>query len=273
MAFFTFKDKQVYYVTYGQGKPILLLNGIMMSTNSWRPFIESFSHINQLIMVDFLDQGQSDKLLGESYTQDLQVDLVASLMHHLSLEKVNLLGISYGGEVAQQFAVKYPHMVERLMLFNTCAYTSALLSDIGKAWNLAAESKSGAAYYYTTIPVIYSPTYYAKRLDWMRNREKILLPLFGNPAFTEAMVRLTKSADSHDVRHQLHLIKAPTLIVSSDQDSITPMLEQKMMVENIADAHHVLLTDAGHASMYEKPLLFASLVLGFVNVPSTKFDI
>ena len=46
------------------------------------------------------------------------------------------------------------------------------LGDIGKAWNLAAESKNGASYYYTTIPVIYSPTYYARRLEWMRNREK-----------------------------------------------------------------------------------------------------
>ena len=273
MAFFTFEGKQVYYVTYGQGKPLLLLNGIMMSTASWRPFIEAFSSINQLIMVDFLDQGQSEKLVGASYTQDLQVELVAALLRHLSLEKVHLLGISYGGEVAQQFAVKYPAMVERLMLFNTCAYTSPLLADIGKAWNLAAESKNGASYYYTTIPVIYSPTYYTKRLDWMRNREKVLLPLFGNPAFTEAMVRLTKSADSHDVRDKLHLIQAPTLIVSSDQDSITPILEQKIMVEGIQDSHHVLLTDAGHASMYEQPLLFASLVLGFIHVPSTEFDI
>ena len=273
MAFFTFEGKQVYYVTYGQGKPILLLNGIMMSTASWRPFIETFSHMNQLIMVDFLDQGQSDKLVGQSYTQALQVELVANLLRHLSLEKANIMGISYGGEVAQQFAVTYPQMVERLMLFNTCAYTSPLLADIGKAWNLAAESHNGAAYYYTTIPVIYSPTYYAKRLDWMKNREKVLLPIFSNPAFTEAMVRLTKSADSHDVREKLQLITAPTLVVSSDQDSITPILEQKFMVDHIKDAHHVLLTDAGHASMYEKPLLFASLVLGFVNAPVAKFDI
>ena len=107
----------------------------------------------------------------------------------------------------------------------------------------------------------------------MRNREKVLLPLFGNKDFTEAMVRLTKSADSHDVRNQLHLITVPTLVVSSDQDMITPLMEQETMIKGIPNADHVILTDTGHASMYEKPLLFASLVLGFVNVSKTKFDI
>lgn len=273
MAYFDFHGKQVYYEVYGEGKPLVILNGIMMSTASWRYFTDVFSHQNMLVLVDFLDQGKSQKLVNESYTQALQVEVVKSLLDHLKLDKVSLMGISYGGEVAQQFAIKYLEKLDRLLLFNTCAYTSPLLGDIGKAWNLAAETGNGAAYYYTTIPVIYSPSYYARRLDWMRNREKVLLPLFGNRDFTDAMVRLTKSADSHDVREKLHLITVPTLVVSSDQDMITPLMEQETMIKGIPNADHVILTDTGHASMYEKPLLFASLVLGFVNVSKTKFDI
>lgn len=106
----------------------------------------------------------------------------------------------------------------------------------------------------------------------MRNREKVLIPVFANPTFSEAMVRLTKSADTHDVRKQLAEITIPTFVVSSDQDMITPMLEQDLMVKGLQNAHHVILTNTGHALMYEQPLLFASLVFGFVNVKATDYQ-
>lgn len=272
MAYFDFDGKQVYYEVHGEGKPLLILNGIMMSTASWRFFVDAFSAQNKLILVDFLDQGKSEKLVDRLYTQELQVELVKSLLLHLEINKVAIMGISYGGEVAQQFAVKHLNFVERLLLFNTCAYTSPLLGDIGKAWNLAAE-KSGEAYYYTTIPLIYSPNYYARRLEWMREREKVLVPLFGNKEFSQAMVRLTKSADTHDVRKALPNVDVPTLVVTSDQDMITPPIEQQTMVDLLPNAHHVLLPNTGHASMYERPLLFTSLVLGFVNTTTIEFNI
>ena len=61
MASFCFEGRQVYYETYGQGKPLLLLNGIMMSCASWKEFIEPLSAINTLILVDMMDQGKTDK--------------------------------------------------------------------------------------------------------------------------------------------------------------------------------------------------------------------
>ncbi|MCX5775338.1 MAG: alpha/beta hydrolase [Firmicutes bacterium] len=273
MANFTFKGKSVYYTTQGSGNPILLLNGIMMSTLSWKAFVPALSANNQLVLVDFLDQGQSDKMVGEIYTQEIQVALLVALLDHLKLEKVSVVGISYGGSVAMQFAVAHPERLARLVLFNATAYTTPWLSDIGKAWNKAAESGDGAAYYYTSIPSIYSPAYYAKKLDWMKNREKTLIPIFANPAFTGAMVRLTNSAETHDVRAKLSSITAPTLIVSSDCDYLTPMAEQVYLHDHIPNSDYIIIPGTGHASMYEKPLLFTTLVLGFVNVTQTTFVI
>ncbi|MGM9973196.1 MAG: alpha/beta fold hydrolase, partial [Clostridiaceae bacterium] len=114
MAFFDFKGKQVYYEVIGEGKPILLLNGIMMSTMSWGIFVEAFSRNNKLILVDFFDQGKSDKLEGLEYDQGLQSELIRELLEHLALDKVNIVGISYGGEVAQRFAIENPDSVESL---------------------------------------------------------------------------------------------------------------------------------------------------------------
>ncbi len=272
MACFVFENKRVHYEEYGRGKPLVVLNGIMMSCASWAEFIEPFSAQNRLILVDFLDQGKSDRMEeGSAYTQALQVELTAALLDHLELDQVVLMGISYGGEVALQFAAAYGERVERLILFNTTARTGPWLGDIGDAWNLAVHDPD--AYYLTTIPVIYSPGFYLRHNDWMNRRREILRPLFGDPAFTGAMVRLTNSAAAYDVTDRLHEIQAPTLVVSCQQDYLTPVEEQQLLAKRIPNSEYVVIPGCGHASMYEKPLLFSSLVLGFANVSKTGYHI
>lgn len=262
MATFEHQNHKIYYEVYGQGKPLLILNGIMMSTASWQMFITSFSQHNQLILMDMLDQGQSSKLVGQSYNQKIQVEAVKALIDHLHLKNLALFGISYGGEVAMQIAIQYPHVVERLLLFNTTAYTNAWLREIGNAWNLA--STNAEAYYGTTIPVIYSSHFYENKVEWMTRRKEILLKIFANPEFAQAMVRLTNSANDLDVRKQLYKIQCPCLIVGSEEDAITPLSHQRLLHEHIKGSQLVVVPGSGHASMYEKPMLFSSLVLGFV---------
>lgn len=270
MAEFLFRDKHIYYEVYGEGTPILILNGIMMSCASWTEFIEPFSANNQLILMDMLDQGKSDKM-EETFSQKLQVEVVKSLLEHLSLEKVNLLGISYGGEVALQFAVKYPDCLNRLVLFNTTACTGPWLGDIGDGWNCAA--KDPMAYYLSTIPVIYSPVFYRVHNEWMQSRKEILKTVFSDKAFIESMIRLTNSAADYNVLDELHKINVQTLVVSCSEDYLTPMEEQRRIAERIPNCEYMIIPDCGHASMYEKPMLFSAVALGFVNCSKGHFNI
>lgn len=53
-------------------------NGIMMSTKSWSQFVEPLSHMNQLILVDFLEQRQSSKLEGQTFTHQIQIEMIES---------------------------------------------------------------------------------------------------------------------------------------------------------------------------------------------------
>ena len=272
MAVFDFNGKEIYYETYGEGRPLIVLNGIMMSCASWAEFVEPFSASNQLILVDFLDQGKSAKMEGQTYTQAIQVEVVAALLEHLSLERVSVLGISYGGEVALQFVLQYPDRVDRLMLFNTTACTGALLGDIGEGWIRASDDPE--AYYLTTIPIIYSPTFYKKNLDWMNKRKDLLCKyVFSNKEFMDAMERLTNSAAGYDVRDRLSEIRVPTLVVSCEQDYLTPIEEQQKIASCISNSHYVIVPASGHASMYEQPVLFTALALGFVNTIKTEFHI
>ena len=273
MAQLSFKGRNIYYDVIGEGKPILLLNGIMMSTKSWEPFVSSLSLNNQLIRLDFIDQGQSEKLENSAYTQDIQVEVIVTLLKELHLSKVNVVGISYGGEIAVLLSSLYPHLVDRLILFNTTPHTSPWLAEIGHSWINIGKTRNGQNYYQATIPVIYSPSFYEKRLDWMKKREAILTPIFSNPTFLDAMERLTNSAESYDARTLLENIVAPTLIVSGDEDFLTPLSDQKKLHQMIKGSYHVILPGVGHASMYEVPMLFTTLVLGFINAKDTLYTV
>lgn len=275
MAEFVFRGKKVYYEIHGDhGKPLMLLNGIMMSTNSWKPFVRSFSADNILILVDFLDQGRSERMGNdEPYTHEIQIELTAALIDRLGFGKVNIMGISYGGEVALGLAVTHPDKIDRLVLFNTASRTSSWLREIGHSWNAAAETGDGRLYYLTTIPVIYSTEFYESHAEWMKVREKTLVPYFSQKSVLEALIRLTNSSETYNVTERLGEIKHPTLIVSADSDIITPLIEQKILHEGIANSKHVIMKESGHASMYEQPLVFAALVLGFVNSADCEFAI
>lgn len=271
MSYMEYKGKKVYYEVYGQGKPLLLLNGIMMSTLSWQIFKDAFSAKNQLILLDLLDQGKSDKMENISYTQAEQVEVVKALLDGLNLSKVSLMGISYGGEVALEFAVKYQECIDKMILANTTAKTSSWLRDIGNGWNRSASDAMD--YYCTTIPVIYSPEFYEAKRDWMNARKTFLTEnVFNQKPFMDSMVRLTESAENHDVTGELQNIKVPTLIISSENDYITPMAEQRLLHQHITSSELVVLPNTGHASMYERPVLFAALVLGFINLEQIEFN-
>ena len=114
---------------------------------------------------------------------------------------------------------------------------------------------------------------YQAQEKWMENRKKVLVPLFCDPAFQSRMKCLVDSAETHDCRKDLHKISCPTLIISSVFDSLTPMHEQELLAKEIPNSHLVILPNCGHASMYEDPLLFISLVLGFANAKDTKYVI
>lgn len=271
MSTLAFNGKKVYYREVGEGKPLLLLNGIMMSTASWAPFEKVFSSGHRVIMLDLLDQGKSDKC-EQQYDQSLQVEVVRALLDELGLDKVSIMGTSYGGEVALQFAAKYQQRIDRLVLANTVARTNAWLKEIGEAWNLSVVDPLD--YYSTTIPVIYSPAFYDRKAEWMESRKKLLTrTAFADKDFLDSMIRLTNSANNHDVRDALESITVPALIIGCEMDHITPPEEQRYLAQKLPNAQLVLLPDTGHAAFYERPVLFASIMMGFLNIEQTEINI
>jgi pimeloyl-ACP methyl ester carboxylesterase len=273
MAELIFEGKKVHYEIHGNGgEPIVLLNGIMMSTASWKPFIECMTKHNTLVLVDFFDQGQSERMT-ESYDHSIQVALLDAVLEEVSAqiwyEKFAIMGISYGGEVAIQYALQHPARVRRLVLANTCGRTSSWLKKIGDGWNEVAKGGNGYSYYLTTIPVIYSTKFYEDRAAWMDGREAFLTQHFSKPEVLQALIRLTDSSVTYNVVDRLHEISCPTLIISSSEDVLVPPTEQQLLHEKIKGSVYVTVNGSGHASMYEAPEAFATLTLGFANLPDS----
>lgn len=265
MSSFSFLNKTVYYDIKGEDTPLLLLNGIMMSSQSWEPFVDTLSSNFKLIRLDFFDQGQTDSF-ESSYDQDIQVELIKALLDHLNLYKVNIVGISYGGEVLLKFASKYQSYIDRLILFNSVSYTTQTLAKTGRIWNEFAKKRDSLNYYEQTIPVIYSKTFIDTHKEWMEKRKTYLINgPFSNEVFLDRMIRLTNSAENYDIRKHLESIHVPVLIVGAEEDYLTPLVHQRLLHKNLKTSKLVIIPGVGHASMYEVPELFTTLIIGFFN--------
>jgi len=257
------QGKKIHYEIYGEGKPIVILNGIMMSTYSWHQFLSSLSANNQLILVDFFDQGQSDNY-EEEYDQILQVEVVKTLLDKLKLTDITLVGISYGGAVALKFAATYPSDISKLIVFNTAIQSGDWQRAIGDSWILSKNDPDN--FYATTIPLVYATDFYNNNPSWIRERKKLLLDkVFTNQTFMDRTERLTNSAKNYNVVDDLKNITAKTMVIGSEDDYLTPVKAQRKIAEGIKGSDLIIIADCGHASMYEKPVVFTSLILGFVN--------
>jgi len=259
---FDFNGRHVYFEQHGQGEPLLVLNGIFMSCASWAPFVPSLSRHHRLILVDMLDQGHSARMT-DYYGQALQAEVVSALLQHLGYESCSILGISYGGQVAIRLALKNPAAFNRLILANTTAYVNPWLEDLGHAWSYAFASRDARQFFKTCMPLIYSPGFYAANIAWLHARENAFRERF-TPEVYESFLRLLKSTEGLDLRESLWQVAVPTLVISADLDLITPLADQATIVQSIRGAKQVVLKNCGHASMYEQPVEFTTLVLGFL---------
>ncbi len=112
---------KLWYETEGKGEPLLLVaGGPGLSHSYFHPCFSGLADSNWIVYFDALGRGKSEraKSLAE-YTFERDVEEIEGLRKALSLGKINLLGHSYGGMVAQAYALKYPASVRRLILANT----------------------------------------------------------------------------------------------------------------------------------------------------------
>ena len=263
MPYMKIMDKNIYYKQYGEGEPIVFLNGVMMSTNSWSPFIRMVSKDYKMIVVDLLDQGKSDNC-EVKYTINTQAYILKIFLDELKLKKIHLVGMSYGGKIAQTFAIKYKTKVKSLILSNTDSYTANIMKDIGRGWDYAASTLNSSIFSSIIMPYMYSHDYYERSYEDIKIKEKIFSSIL-DKIWYQRFKRTLNSAIDYNVSGEIKDIKVPTLIISSEFDAITPLRHQQIIHEKIQNSKWVIIKGVGHASMYEKPKEFISIIMEFLK--------
>lgn len=259
MSYIEIDHQKIYYEIHGQGQPLILLNGIMMSTQSWQSFTPILSQHFKLIIFDFLDQGQSDKM-NTTYTQDIQVKVLEKLVNKLEVINPVIVGISYGGEVAQKYAIKNSDQIKHLVLANTTSYTNIKLKALGDHW-ISLMKGDKRIFFSSCFQDIYSQAFYSNKMQWIEKRINFFAKNI-KESWYESFNRLVQSAETFDCRSDLNKILCQTTMISSDLDYLTPIKDQEYLVKHIENSKHITIHGAGHASMYEKPNIFVSILIG-----------
>lgn len=255
----------IFYQFTGEGEETLvILNGIMMSVASWSYATKVFAKAGYRVLgVDFRDQGQSGSS-GKPYKIEQHADDLKALLDYLGLTKCHLLGLSYGGQVAMIFALRYPGYIQKLILANTTGSLTNHLRAIGSAWDEAARLGDGVRFFKLAMPSIYSAKFYEKNYQWLLDRETALGQTL-TPEWFERYLRLSSSHGAYDVTGEVKHIKLPTLLIAGELDGVTPATEMRKLHEAIEGSAFVMIPDSGHTACYEKPAEFHLAVVGFLK--------
>jgi proline iminopeptidase len=119
--FVSVNGKKIWYESEGTGEPLLLITGGPGFSHAYfHPFFSALASSNRIIYFDAFGTGKSERAkTAKEYSLAQDVEDIESLRKTLKLDKITVLGHSYGGFVAQLYAVKYPNSVKRLVLANT----------------------------------------------------------------------------------------------------------------------------------------------------------
>jgi 3-oxoadipate enol-lactonase len=254
-------DIQIYYELHGQaGRPVLVLNnGILMNaTSSWAFQTKTLAQHYRVLQYDCRGQGQSAHP-PEPYTMELHADDLAALLDGLAVEAAHLAGISYGGEVAQAFALKYPERVRSLILADTVSEVGPALRTIIESWLDAARRGDAGAFFNATLPWNFSAQFIATHGELLQDARKRYESLD-----YPAVVRLCECFLQVDFTARLKEIQAPTCLMVGSLDLLKGPDYAAILQQNLPQAELHLLYGAGHASCWERSQEFNSVVLGFL---------
>jgi 3-oxoadipate enol-lactonase len=262
MPFVRCHDVRLYYELHGpEEAPVLVLNnGILMNAaGSWVPQTRAFSARYRVLQYDCRGQGQSDHP-DCSYSMRLHADDLAALLDALRIPRAHILGLSYGGEVAQAFALAYPALTSSLILADTVSEVGPELAMIAEGWRVAALTGNHDLVFLVSAPWNFSAQFIREKaglLEIGRQRHKDLdLP---------AVARLADAFAGVDFTARLGEITVPTCIVVGEADLIKGPRYANILHQGIRGSELHTIPGAGHATSWEAPALFNEIVLGFLD--------
>ena len=257
--------QQLYYEVHGDGPPLLLVMGIGYDSSLWTlAQVPALSTQFRVVLVDNRDAGRSSRATHPYRIADMADDL-AGLLDALGIQRSHLLGLSMGGMIAQEFALRHADRLDRLVLTGTGAAPARSAVDAIQIWRwIKANDATGKVFGEQQFVSLFSTAF-------LRNHQAVLdtaelLASNPYPMSPEAYGRQADAYVHFDALDRLGAITAPTLVVVGEQDLLTPPWVARELAEAIPGARLEVIRGAGssHVAPIERPDDFNRLVSDFL---------
>jgi 3-oxoadipate enol-lactonase len=255
----------LYYEEHGSGDPLLLIMGLAADARAWMLQTPDF---------DNRGVGRSAKPPGP-YTIHEMADDAAGLLDALGIARAHVIGVSMGGMIAQELALRHPDRVRGLVL--GCTYPEPD-ADVERQRQFSVTAFGGSVtgtgeiqidlssldpmrFFHHLLPTVFNQSFIDHEIAK-------LLPLFtGALEFgfsMEAILGQVAAVMGHRTTDRLHRITAPTLVITGDADRLVPPGNSDVLAENIPGAKLVKIPGGSHGFNFETPEVFNREVLNFL---------
>lgn len=256
----------IYYEVQGKGVPLVMIQGFAGNYKAWFFQTRVFKKYYKVIVFDNRGIGKSG-MSGVPYTIKTMADDVIGLLDYLNIDKAHVLGLSLGGLVAQEVAISYPERVIKLILGST--FAGREVNDVNPELMKTLGVQEGS----TDIDV--------KSIDFRKLMNFMVSAAFNRWLYRMVFVPLSKystrsidaekylsqmqSVSGYDTLERLHLIKAPTLVLTGTADRIISPDMSDLLASHIPDSRLVKVKGGSHAFFMEMSGRFNKEVLNFLR--------
>jgi 3-oxoadipate enol-lactonase len=259
-------DQTLYFEVHGDGPPLVLVMGIGYDATLWTlAQVPALSEKFQVVIFDNRDAGRSSRA-SEPYAIADMADDVAGLMDALDVTRAHVLGLSMGGMIAQEFALRHAGRLDRLVLTGCGAAPARVTLDPIRTWNwVKAADKTGEVFACQQFTWLFSNSF-------LRNSEAVqqtlaLLASNPNPVGPDAYNRQAQAYLRFDALDRLSDISSPTLMIAGEQDLLTPPWVCREVADRIPGCQFEIIRGNGssHVVPIERPYEFNHLVTTFLS--------
>jgi len=246
---------ELVYYRIGHGEPLLMVHGITTYSFIWRKLVPLLEDKYELIIVDLLGCGDSDKAIDVEFSLKNHAQILSQFLEHLHIDKVHLVGHDVGGGICQIMAVRFPDKVISLSLFNTVAYDFWPVQPIISMRTpiirqLAMATLDLGAFKFIVKRGVYNTALVTRELMelfWypMRTSE-------GRKAFLY-FSHCLNNKDLVEITDQISQLTLPVLIIRGDKDVYLSKIISEKLHQNIPGSQLEVITEAGHFIQEDVP--------------------
>jgi non-heme chloroperoxidase len=259
-----------YYEETGQGQALIFMHGAFADGSIWEPQWQYFSRRYHLVRYDLRGHGQTGCSSLEHYSMTTFADDLASLLDELGIEYPIICGLSWGGSIAQAYAVRYPGRIKALVLAGSMAAIDLTLKDkllcrvLVPGWFMSLLIRSMSVQNFTHFSFKLARLTMGKH--WL-SRDENAREYLEQRMFQMDSNEYLKIWEAMYGFHLLPLesITCPTLVLNGELESGNIFQHSREILRRIPGAEAKIITGAQHAMNLEEPRLFNKFVEQFLQ--------